>query len=135
MALAARAGSTKGVDSTVSSTNALETAKEFAAARGVVISLSGATDYITDGTRVLEVQNGSPLMTRVTGLGCTASALTGAFCAVNPDPLVAAAHAMAVMGICGELAAAGADGPGTLQTRFLDRLYTLNEREIRETLQ
>lgn len=134
MALAARAGSTRGVDSTVSSTSALETAKGFAATHGVVLSLSGATDYITDGTRVLEVANGTPLMTRVTGLGCTASALTGAFCAVNPDPLVAAAHAMAVMGICGELAAAEAEGPASLQTRFLDRLYTLNAADIRNTL-
>jgi hydroxyethylthiazole kinase len=83
-------------------------------------------DLITDGTHVLRIANGHPMMTRVTGLGCTASALTGAFAAVNSDRLHAAAHAMAVMGIAGELAAARSAGPGSLQVHFLDALYRLD---------
>jgi len=76
------------------------------------------------------VHNGHPLMPRVTGLGCTASALCGAFAAVNPSPLAAAAHAMAVMGIAGELAAERSAGPGTLQLHFLDALYALREEDV-----
>jgi hydroxyethylthiazole kinase len=102
----------------------------LARARACVVSVSGATDRITDGVARVEVKNGHPLMTRVTGLGCTASALTGAFCAVNPDPLAAAAHAMAVMGVCGELAAAMADGPGTLQLHFYDALHNLDADDL-----
>jgi hydroxyethylthiazole kinase len=75
------------------------------------------------------------MMPRVTGLGCTATALTGAFAAVNPSPLFAAAHAMAVMGIAGEMAAERAPGPGSFQMHFLDALYLLRksyiERRIR----
>jgi hydroxyethylthiazole kinase len=70
------------------------------------------------------------MMTRVTGLGCTASALCGAFAAVEPDPMRAATQAMIVMGIAGEIAAEGASGPGTLQVRFLDALYCLTQQEL-----
>jgi hydroxyethylthiazole kinase len=77
---------------------------------------------------------GVDLMARVTGLGCTASALCGAFAAVQPDALRAAAHAMAVMGICGEIAAEQAAGPGTLQLHFLDALHNLDDAAIAERL-
>jgi hydroxyethylthiazole kinase len=73
-------------------------------------------------------------MPRVTGLGCAASALSGAFAAVNPDPFRAAVHAMAVMGIAGEIAAAGAEGPAAFQVRFFDALYNLEAGEISNRL-
>jgi hydroxyethylthiazole kinase len=75
------------------------------------------------------------MMPRVTGLGCTATALTGAFAAVNRWPLRAAAHAMAVMGIAGEMAIKDCHGPGTFQVRFLDALYLLREADIYSRLQ
>jgi hydroxyethylthiazole kinase len=75
------------------------------------------------------------MMTRVTGLGCTASALCGAFAAVNADYCRAAAEAMAVMGIVGELAVARSQGPGSLQVNFIDALYNLSAGQIEETLQ
>jgi hydroxyethylthiazole kinase len=70
------------------------------------------------------------MMPRVTGLGCTATALCGAFAAVTRDRALAAAQAMVVMGIAGEMAAEGAEGPGSLQVRFLDALYRLGAEDI-----
>jgi len=70
----------------------------------------------------------------VTGLGCTATALIGAFAAVNPSPFQATAHAMAVMGISGEMAAAQSPGPGSLQMHFLDALYQLQAGDIESRL-
>lgn len=125
---------TKGADSLHGSSEAVEAAKTLARSRACVVCVSGAVDYVTDGNAVLAAGNGSPLMTKVTGLGCTASALAGAFLAVNPDHLAAAAHAAAVMGLAGELAAEGAPGPGTLQLRFYDRLYALTEAEVASRL-
>jgi hydroxyethylthiazole kinase len=72
------------------------------------------------------------MMPKVTGLGCTASALAGAFAAVNASARDAAVNAMAVMGIAGELASAHSRGPGTFLVRFLDALYLLSESDIRE---
>ena len=60
--------------------------------------------------------------------------MTGAFLAVNPSPLRAAAHAMAVMGITGEMAAARSAGPGSFQVNFLDVLYSLTEDDIERRL-
>src|SRR5690606_40989031 len=63
-----------------------------------VVAVTGATDYVTDGTRVVSVTSGHPMMAKVTALGCTASALIGACLAVEKDALIAAAHALAALG-------------------------------------
>jgi hydroxyethylthiazole kinase len=76
------------------------------------------------------VANGDALMTRVTGLGCTATAITGAAIAVEPDRLAAAAHALVLIGVAGEMAAERALGPGSLQLEILDALYQLDETEL-----
>jgi hydroxyethylthiazole kinase len=41
---------------------------------------------------------------------------------------------MAVMGIAGEIAAAQAAGPGSLQVAFLDALYGLTDEDIQKRL-
>jgi hydroxyethylthiazole kinase len=127
-------GETKGVDSTHGAEDALEAARSLAQLHSCVVSVSGAVDVIVSTSSVLRVENGHPLMSRVTGLGCTASALTGAFSAVNPDPLLAAAHAMAVMGVVGEIAAEKSRASGSLQMQFLDALHLLQEQEIHSRL-
>jgi hydroxyethylthiazole kinase len=125
---------TKGVDSRLESKEAREAAGSLAARHSCVVVASGAVDLVTDGTFAAHVSNGHPLMPRVTGLGCTASALAGAFAAVNADPFRAAVHAMAVMGIAGEIAGGMADGPGGFQVRFIDALYKLEAGDIERRL-
>jgi hydroxyethylthiazole kinase len=133
-ALVSDAVKTKGVDSTLSSDSAADSARKLSGLYGCVVSLSGETDYIVKGGGQILVRNGHPMMPRVTGLGCTATALTGAFAAVNGDYLEAAAGAMAVMGIAGEIAARSAGGPGSFQACFLDALYNLKEDEVKRLL-
>jgi len=130
MALTNQKGNTKGVDSTSSSESAINAAKLLAKETGAVIVISGSVDYIIDNQYVIKVKNGSPMMTRVTGMGCSATAIVGAFIAINKNFLLASAHAMAVMGIAGELAAQKSNGPGTMQIHFLDELYKLSGKEI-----
>jgi hydroxyethylthiazole kinase len=134
MALVNSHSKTKGVDSTASADSAIDSAKILAKNTGAVVVISGPTDYITDGEKVAEVRNGSEMMTKVTGLGCTASAITGAFASVNKNYFEAATHAMAIMGIAGELAAARSEGTGTMQLNFLDELYKISDKEILENL-
>ncbi len=74
------------------------------------------------------------MMPKVTGLGCTATALCGAFAAVNPDPFTATISAMAVMGMAGEMAAEKAKGPASLQMHFLDFLFNITGEEIEKRL-
>jgi len=134
MALYDDRSKTKGVDSAATSDSAIVTAQKLSEIHKCVVCISGATDYIVEGGRIIKVMNGHSLMTRVTGLGCTASALCGAFAAVEKSSLAATVKAMAVMGIAGEMAAEKAAGPGSLQMHFLDNLYNLSEVDIKQRL-
>ena len=134
LALVNSQSKSKGVDSIASSDSAVDEAKSLAKRTGAIVVISGPTDYITDGDRIAEVKNGSIMMTRVTGLGCTATAIIGAFAAVNSNFFEATTHAMAIMGIAGELAAAKSEGTGTMQLNFLDELYKISDKEILEYL-
>jgi hydroxyethylthiazole kinase len=133
-ALASAERETKGVESRHGSEDALAAALDLGARFGSVVSVSGEVDLIVGSGPIARIANGHPMMPRVTGLGCTASALTGAFAAVNPSALRAAAHAMAVMGIAGEIAAERSAGPGSLQVNLIDALYALSENDIQTRL-
>lgn len=122
---------TKGVDSAHASEAARDAALALARRHNTVVVVSGANDLITDSAREATCPFGHPMMTKVTGMGCTATAIIGAFAAVNPDPFQAALHAMTVMGICGEIAASKSAGPGSMQMNFLDALYMLSESDLR----
>lgn len=135
MALAGAGAVSKGADSTRSADEAVQSAGELARMFHCTVSVSGETDYITDGQTTYTVRGGHPMMPLVTGLGCTASALTGAFVSVAQTPLRGAVEAMAVMSCAGAMAAAKAEGPGTLQLHFYDALYALTEEDLRQHVQ
>ena len=124
----------KGVDSSCSSDDAVESAKMLAARSGAIVVISGETDYVTDGSKLESIANGSPLMPRVTAMGCTASSMVGAFASVNPDLFEASLNAMALMGVAGEIAARNSSGPGSLLTNFVDTLYNITEEELAQTV-
>lgn len=130
MALVDASVKSKGVDSNASSDDALESARRLAVETGAVVVISGETDYITDGKVTHTVEGGDPIMTAVTGMGCTATAITGAFAAVVSDPMTAATAAMAVMSLAGERAAEYSRGNGSMQVNFLDELYNLRSLDF-----
>ncbi|MDA8138975.1 MAG: hydroxyethylthiazole kinase [Desulfobacteraceae bacterium] len=124
----------KGVDSLLRPDQIENEATELSRATGAVVSVSGPVDLIVQGDKAVRVANGHPLMARVTGMGCTASAVTGAFAAVNDSPLKAAAHAMALMGVAGEMAAERCQGPGSFWPLFLDTLSLIQESDLARRL-
>ena len=126
LALAQQARAGQGVDSLHGSEAALDAARKLAEDSGAAIAITGEVDYVTDGRRVVEIHNGHALMTRVTGLGCSATAVIGAFLAVESDALAATVAALAVFGVAGEISAEKARGPGSLQVELLDALYALD---------
>ena len=123
-------GGGRGVDSLARADQAVEAAGRLARASGAAVVVSGATDYATDGTATITIGNGHAMMPRVTGLGCTATAIIGACLAVEADTLAAAVHGMVLIGLAGELAGARAAGPGSLQVGLLDALYALDDATI-----
>lgn len=121
---------TKGVDAIHSVEEAAATAKLLAGELGLTLALTGPVDLVTDGQQVVRIENGHPLMSCVTGTGCTATAMAGAFLAVDPNPVSAAATALAYFGIAGEVAAQQARAPGSFQVALLDALYSITPEQL-----
>jgi len=132
MSVAGLAAATRGVDSAAASGEALDAARALARDLQAVVCISGADDHVVDADgRWATLCNGHPWMTKVTGVGCSASALVGAFATVQVDRWRATVAAMAVLGVVGEMAAertqAAGGGVGRLQIELLDGLQLLDE--------
>jgi len=120
-----------GVDAAHPAEAAVPAAAGYCNQTAAVIAITGASDWIVDGSRKARVNNGHPLMSRVTGVGCAATAIIGAFAAVEPDGFRACAAALAVVGVAGQMAAAIHPGPGSFAQGFLDSLYRIGPAELR----
>jgi hydroxyethylthiazole kinase len=121
---------TRGVDSAYHASEIHEIAKALAKKYGTIISMSGESDFITDGDRILQVNNGHKMMTQLTGTGCTATAITGAMLTAGDDALHCAAAAMVLNGIAGEIARKNSQGLGSFRMHYLDTLTTMDEHLI-----
>ncbi len=101
-----------------------------------VAAVTGAVDVIADGSHVLRLANGTPVLKSVTGTGCMTSALAGAAIAAHrrqggvsaQGDLTAVATAVSLMGIAGEMAQerVGAHGTGSFHIALIDALSTLD---------
>jgi hydroxyethylthiazole kinase len=125
------ASRTKGVDSVHTVDQVRETAMALAGELRTTLAITGAVDLITDGKRTCRVMNGHEMMSHVTGTGCTATVMIGAFLAVDPNPLEAATTGLSYFGLAGEKAATKALNPGSFQIALLDALYDMKEEELR----
>jgi hydroxyethylthiazole kinase len=121
----------RGVESISIGMEPADLAREAARRLGVIASVTGPVDHVSDGERVLTVSNGHELLSTVTGTGCMSSAMTGCFLAGKPtEPLEAAAEALAAFGVAAEDAAANAGGPGTFHALLYDALYALDPETL-----
>jgi hydroxyethylthiazole kinase len=103
-----------------------ELAREAARRLGLVASVTGAVDHVSDGARVIAIANGHPLLAAVSGTGCMSTAITGCFLAVAESPFDAAAEALVAFGVAGEDAARDAKGPGSFHVGLYDALAALD---------
>jgi hydroxyethylthiazole kinase len=125
--LAGREAEIRGVEAIGAADSGAELARAAAQMLGTVAAVTGPTDHVSDGERVIAVSNGHELLGTVSGTGCMSTAITGAFLAVKPDePLEAAAEALVAFGVAGEDAAQDAKGPGTFHAALYDALYNLD---------
>jgi hydroxyethylthiazole kinase len=121
------AAEVRGVESIGAADDAADVARAAARSLGLVASVTGPVDHVSDGERSIAVENGHELLATVTGTGCMSSAITGCFLAVNrAAALEAAAEALAAFGVAGEDAAQDAKGPGTFHVNLYDALAALD---------
>jgi hydroxyethylthiazole kinase len=116
----------RGVESVGGGGDPAELAREAARTLGVVASVTGAVDHVSDGERSVAIGNGHALLASITGTGCMSTALTGCFLAGKDDPFEAAAEALVAFGVAGEDAAVGAKGPGSFHVNLYDALAALD---------
>ncbi len=139
MSVAGVAVTTRGVDSSAAANDAVRAAQALARRTGGVVCVSGQVDHVigADGSW-LRLKNGHAWLTRITAVGCSASALVGAFCVVQPDHARATASAMSLLAIAGEIAAeqvlARGQGVGSMQALLLDRLHLMGRDAFAERL-
>lgn len=105
--------------------------RQFAKDNSFTVAMTAETDIVSDGRDVVAIDNGHPLMTQVTAMGCAESAVLAACLALEENPLVAAASALLVYNIAGEAAAERARGPGSFSVEILDALFNLDAAELR----
>lgn len=136
LALKGAVGGQKGVDSSASADlDALEAAaSSLAREAGLVVSVTGETDIVSNGIVSTRVEGGHVWLTALTGTGCLLSVLTGAYAGASPDaPFEAAASALKHVARAGERAAAALAVPGALggfKTLLFDQLATIKPEDL-----
>ena len=115
-------------DAAINADTIRSAAAELAGKYSTTILASGKTDIVADGGRIVQIHNGTPQLSAVTGTGCMLGALCAAFLSVCPG-MDAAATACTVLGICGQLAQTDR-GSGSFMVNLMDALSTLSDAEL-----
>ncbi|KAG8213822.1 Hydroxyethylthiazole kinase family-domain-containing protein [Butyriboletus roseoflavus] len=145
----------KGVDSIgIGFGNPATFVRDLAKKERCVVALTGAVDWVSDGTTVVKLANGHRLLGDITGSGCMAGTCIATFCAgawelarnengaaklVKGDMLMGAIgglhlRSILVLTIAGERAATRSDvqGSGTFLPALIDELYNLTPERVKE---
>jgi hydroxyethylthiazole kinase len=108
-----------------------KTPARFAKTHKTIVALTGKIDVVTDGRSAATIANGHAMMSLVTAMGCTGSALLCAALAVEADAWRAAVAALVALGVAGEVAALSARGPGSFAGAIIDALHNLDRATLR----
>lgn len=121
----------KGVDSKEHSLeDTISLAKQASERFSCTVAVTGKTDVVACGSRVALIENGIPLMSKITGTGCLASALSAAACAASNNSFEAVCAAMSLIGVAGEAAGETARGTGSMYVGIMDALTNINGTEL-----
>lgn len=130
--LAGYAGKVRGVDSVDDGDDGAEACISLARKYKTIVAATGETDIVSDGTKTCLLDNGSSMLTLVSGTGCMVGALTAATAGAYEDYFTATAAAIMAMGLAGEMAAKSLPRPlpGSFKVKLLDAIYELKEEDI-----
>ncbi len=130
--LAGLDGKVRGVDSESGAEPSLA-AQKGAERFGIPVAVTGKEDFVSDGKRTLRISNGSHWLGTITGSGCSAATVMGAFLAVEKDAVLAAASALSAYSVASEIAEERQpEGPASFKVAFFDALYRLTPQMVTE---
>ena len=130
--LSGQASAAKGVDALDPVEAAEAGAIALAQEHSMIVVITGETDFVTDGSRIARISGGSSVMPCITAMGCSLTCLMGGFAAVSP-PMEAAATALALFAVAGNMAATEAKGPGSFEPLFLDALHNITPKMLAQS--
>ncbi len=119
-----------GVDSHGVEGDPVEICREYAERLGITVVMTAPEDIISNGKDTYVVSNGHPMMELVSGTGCMASTVVGAFNAISEDRALACASALVTMGLAGERAALEAKGPMSFRTKLFDSMHNMTSADV-----
>ena len=131
---------TKGVDASESdlksdSDEGIRVAKSLAKRFNCTVAITGVCDIVSDGEKSVTIENGTKMLSNVTGTGCMTTALVGGYlgaCETKEDLFIAAISGIVSMGICGEIAEerSGSIGLGSFHMAIIDAVSNLDEEDL-----
>lgn len=130
--LAGYRGKVRGVDSVDDGDDGVEACKELALKYQTIVAATGKTDIISDGKRTCLIDNGTPMLTCITGAGCMAGALVAGTVGSSSEPFTATTAGIMAMGLAGEMAANSLPVvlPGTFRVKLFDAIYSLTPEDV-----
>ncbi|MEG0069970.1 MAG: hydroxyethylthiazole kinase [Cetobacterium sp.] len=120
----------RGVDSLENEENGIELGKMLVKEFDVVAAITGKVDYIVDKDRYVKIENGSPVMSKVTGTGCMTASLIASFLGAGADKYTSTVSGVLLMGISGEIASEKFEGTGSLKVSIIDNISKINKETI-----
>ncbi len=130
--LSSGTGAMAGVDSILEHYDRPRAVKMLGSRYGAVFAATGATDYTSDGARLVAIANGTPLLKQIAGAGDMLDALIGAASAVENDPLLASVSGLVWLGVVAEQAANTVGGIGSFRIALFDALGSLDASLVRD---
>lgn len=136
MVLAGVDAKSKGVDSHENSREAFQYAEKVARDFKTIVVMTGSEDIITNGDKSYVVSVGTEKLTKVTGTGCSLSALVAGMISATEDVLEAAATACYIVALSGQYAAEQSEalglGLGSFAVQYLDQLSLMTPEKLLE---
>lgn len=123
---------TRGVDSIDDGDDSIDACISLAKKYKCIVAATGVKDIVTDGERTALIENGSKMLTLITGAGCMVGALTAATAGVEADKFIAAITSILSMNIAAEHTEKEVIGPGSFKVKLIDNIYLLEENHLRK---
>jgi hydroxyethylthiazole kinase len=100
-----------------------------------ITAVTGKHDYVFNGRDMYVIKNDSGYLPRITGSGCMAGSIVAAFISMEKDWALAAACALAIYSMAGELTEKdGVKGPADFRMKFIDMVYGLDPSIIEKNV-
>ena len=133
----------QGVDSFDDGEDISEVIKKVAKKLDTIVVATGKVDFISDGYRVIKINNGTTKLKSITGTGCMTGSLIGSYLGtidtliktgqVAEDKKVeAVAMGVLTMGLSGELADVNNIAIGSFKEKLMNNVYELNVDKLKE---